>query len=74
LERVTGGNLFKAIREYVEVGSTVCTDDFLAYRAMPKVFTRKFFLLKRGIIGTFTKSAKRPTLKPLKRGLHQPKK
>ena len=30
-----------AIREHVEVGSTVCTDDFRAYRGMPKIFTHK---------------------------------
>jgi transposase-like protein len=41
MDRVTAENLFSAIREHVEVGSTVCTDDFLAYRRMPKIFTHK---------------------------------
>jgi transposase-like protein len=41
MERVTGENLRAAIREHVEVGSTVCTDDFNAYRSMPKIFTHK---------------------------------
>src|SRR5437660_8463534 len=39
--RVTAHNLASAIREHVEVGSTVCTDDFNAYRGMPKIFTHK---------------------------------
>jgi transposase-like protein len=41
MERVTAENLQRAIREHIEVGSTVCTDDFLAYRSMPKIFTHK---------------------------------
>src|SRR5947207_12390068 len=41
MERVTAENLANAIREHVEVGSTVCTDDFLGYRGMPKIFTHK---------------------------------
>jgi transposase-like protein len=41
MERVTGENLRSAIREHVEVGSIVCTDDFNAYRSMPKIFTHK---------------------------------
>src|SRR5207302_8721467 len=41
MARVTAENLSNAIREHVEVGSTVCTDDFLAYRGMPKIFTHK---------------------------------
>jgi len=41
MDRVTAKNLFGAIREHVEVGSTGCTDDFLAYRRMPKIFTHK---------------------------------
>lgn len=41
MERVTAKNLLGAVREHVEVGSTVCTDDFLAYRGMPKIFTHK---------------------------------
>src|SRR5713101_810146 len=41
MDRVTAKNLFSAIREHVEVGSTVCTGDFLAYRRMPKIFTHK---------------------------------
>jgi transposase-like protein len=41
MDRVTAENLHRAIREHVEVGSTVCTDDFHAYRSMPKIFTHK---------------------------------
>lgn len=41
MERVTARNLSEAIREHVEVGSTVCTDDYLPYRRMPKIFTHK---------------------------------
>ena len=41
MDRVTARNLHSAIREHVEVGSTVCTDEFLAYRNMPKIFTHK---------------------------------
>lgn len=41
MERITSKNLNRAIREHVEVGSTVCTDDFIAYRSMPKIFTHK---------------------------------
>lgn len=41
MERVTGDNLRSAIREHVEVGSIVCTDDFFGYRSMPKIFTHK---------------------------------
>jgi len=41
LDRVTGANLNRAIREHVEVGSTVCTDDSMVYRGMPKIFTHK---------------------------------
>jgi transposase-like protein len=41
MNRVTAENLRNAIREHVEVGSTVCTDDFLVYRGMPKIFTHK---------------------------------
>jgi transposase-like protein len=41
MNRVTSENLHRAIREHVEVGSTVCTDDFLGYRSMPKIFTHK---------------------------------
>ena len=41
MERVTGDNLNAAIREHVEVGSIVCTDDYLPYRRMPKIFTHK---------------------------------
>ena len=41
MERITSRNLRSAIREHVEVGSTVCTDDFSAYRGMPKIFTHK---------------------------------
>src|SRR6266700_2557159 len=41
LGRITADNLLSAVREHVEVGSTVCTDDFHAYRAMPKIFTHK---------------------------------
>src|SRR5437016_5359326 len=41
MDRVTAKNLLGAVREHVEVGSTVCTDDFLVYRGMPKIFTHK---------------------------------
>jgi transposase-like protein len=41
MNRVTSENLFRAIREHVEVGSTVCTDDFTGYRKMLKIFTQK---------------------------------
>jgi transposase-like protein len=41
MERVTSRNLHQAIREHVEVGSTVCTDEAMGYRKMPKIFTRK---------------------------------
>lgn len=41
MERVTSENLNKAIREHVEVGSIVCTDDYRAYDRMPKIFTHK---------------------------------
>src|SRR5438128_2429868 len=41
LNRVTSANLVKAIREHVEVGSTICTDDFTGYRRIPKIFTHK---------------------------------
>jgi len=41
MERVTGDNLSAAIREHVEVGSIVCTDDYMPYRRMPKIFTHK---------------------------------
>ncbi len=41
MDRVTAENLTKAIREHVEVGSTVRTDDFPAYRSIPKIFTHK---------------------------------
>jgi transposase-like protein len=41
MERVTGRNLISAIREHVEVGSTVCTDDYGAYRKMPLIYTHK---------------------------------
>ena len=41
LDRVTGRNLKNAIMEHVQDGSTVCTDDFLAYRGMPKIFKHK---------------------------------
>ena len=41
MDRVTARNLHSAIREHVEVGSTVCTDELLAYRNMPKIFTHK---------------------------------
>lgn len=41
MDRVTSENLHGAIRQYVEVGSTVCTDDFMAYRGMPQIFTHK---------------------------------
>jgi transposase-like protein len=38
MERVTADNLKGAIMEHVQDGSTVCTDDFLAYRRMPKIY------------------------------------
>lgn len=41
VERVTGRNLIAAIREHVEVGSTVVTDDYGAYRKIPKIYTHK---------------------------------
>lgn len=41
MERITSKNLNRAIREHVEVGSTVCTDDFVSYIKMPKIFTHK---------------------------------
>jgi transposase-like protein len=41
MDRVTARNLHQAIREHVEVGSIVCTDDFNVYRSMPKIFTHK---------------------------------
>lgn len=41
MERVTSRNLNRAIREHVEVGSTVCTDEFSSYLSMPKIFTHK---------------------------------
>ena len=41
LDRVTSKNLHGAIMEHVQDGSTVVTDDFLAYRNMPKIFTHK---------------------------------
>jgi len=41
MKRVTAENLHRAIREHVEVGSTVCTDELPAYRNMPKIFTHK---------------------------------
>jgi transposase-like protein len=41
MNRVTSENLNKAIREHVEVGSIVCTDDFRAYLRMPKIYTHK---------------------------------
>jgi len=41
LDRVTSANLHGAIMEHVQDGSTVCTDDFLGYRNMPKIFTHK---------------------------------
>jgi transposase-like protein len=41
MDRVTSENLNKAIREHVEVGSIVCTDDFRAYERIPKIFTHK---------------------------------
>lgn len=41
MDRVTAQNLTKAIREHVEVGSTVCTDDFFGYRSIPKIFTHR---------------------------------
>ncbi len=41
MERVTGANLHAAIMEHVQDGSTVCTDDYFAYRKMPKIFKHK---------------------------------
>lgn len=41
LDRVTSANLHGAIMEHVQDGSIVCTDDFMAYRNMPKIFTHK---------------------------------
>ena len=41
VDRVTAENLHGAIMEHVQDGSIVCTDDFHAYRNMPKIFTHK---------------------------------
>ena len=41
VDRVTSENLHGAIMEHVQDGSIVCTDDFMAYRNMPKIFTHK---------------------------------
>src|SRR5438874_11328692 len=41
LDRVTSENLHGAIMEHVQDGSIVCTDDFMGYRNMPKIFTHK---------------------------------
>src|SRR6266478_4476632 len=41
LDRVTSENLHGAIMEHVQDRSIVCTDDFMAYRNMPKIFTHK---------------------------------
>lgn len=41
VDRVTSENLHGAIMEHVQDGSIVCTDDFNAYRHMPKIFTHK---------------------------------
>ena len=41
VDRVTSENLHGAIMEHVQDGSIVCTDDFNAYRNMPKIFTHK---------------------------------
>jgi len=41
VDRVTAENLHGAIMEHVQDGSIVCTDDFHAYRNMPRIFTHK---------------------------------
>jgi transposase-like protein len=41
MERVTAENLMSAIMEHVQDGSTVCMDDFLAYRGIPKFYNHK---------------------------------
>jgi transposase-like protein len=41
MDRVTSQNLNAAIREHIEVGSTVCTDEYQGYKSIPKIFTHK---------------------------------
>ena len=41
LDRVTSANLYGAIMDHVQDGSTVVTDDFLGYRSMPKIYKHK---------------------------------
>src|SRR5437773_9655658 len=41
LDRVTSKNLYGAIMDHVQDGSTVVTDDFVGYRNIPKIFTHQ---------------------------------
>lgn len=41
MDRVTSANLLHAIREHVEVGSIVCTDESHVYHSLPHLFTHK---------------------------------
>src|SRR5437773_6405151 len=41
LDQVTSENLYGAIMDHVQDGSTVVTDDFMGYRNMPKIYEHK---------------------------------
>jgi transposase-like protein len=75
MDRVTAQNLHRAIRENVEVGSIVFTDDFFGYRKMPKIFTHKSvkhsakeYVRKEGIFKAHTNTAE-SKFSLLKRGI-----